>query len=106
MNLKNTLRTLFNIRTKRKPLVPDSKPQVGSKIVRGNIKLNLKYPISDEQWEWLTLQGWRTTNMRTDRRRYLSVPDKMVITLLNASEQERDGLHALLLEWALAQTKA
>jgi hypothetical protein len=99
MNIKNTLRTLFNIRVERALPPPGPQPPVGSSIVRGTLRIRLKYPISSEQWEWFSKLGWRTTDMRTDRRRYLCVQDKTLARLLDADKMKRDDLHARLLQW-------
>jgi len=93
MNLKNYLRTLLKIRVLREPLPPGPKPPVGSNIVRDRLRIRLKYPISGELWEWFAIHGWRTIDMRTNRRRYTCVPDKVLLRLLNAGQLERDALH-------------
>jgi hypothetical protein len=98
MKLKNTLRTLLGIRVEREPLPPGPKPQVGSNIVRDKLRIRLKYPVSDEQWDWFTAKGWRTVDMRTNRRRYVSVPDKLLLKFLNAEITERELLHRRLLK--------
>jgi hypothetical protein len=97
MNLKNTLRTLFRIRAIREPLPPGPKPAVGSNIVRNRLRIRLRYPISGEQWEWFTEQGWRAIDMRTNQRRYICVPDKVLVRLLGANGLERDLLHQRLI---------
>jgi len=58
----------------------------------------LKYPVSDEQWEWFTQKGWRTIEMRTNRRRYVNVPDKILLKMLHASDLEREVLHRRLMK--------
>lgn len=98
MSLKNSLRTLLKIRVLREPLPPGPKPPVGSNIVRDRLRIRLKYPIASEQWEWFTMHGWRTVDMRTNRRRYTCVPDKVLLRLLNAGELERDALHHRLIK--------
>jgi hypothetical protein len=98
MKLKNTLRTLLGIRVERAPLPPGPKPQIGSNIVREKLRIRLKYPVSDEQWEWFTEKGWRTIEMRTNRRRYVNVPDKLLLKFLNADIAERELLHRRLLK--------
>jgi hypothetical protein len=99
MNIKNTLRTLFNIRVERTPPPPGPQPTVGSNIVRGSLRIRPKVPINSEQWEWFSGLGWRTTDMRTDRRRYLCVRNTALLKLLNADKEKRDRLHTRLLQW-------
>jgi hypothetical protein len=98
MKLKNSLRTLLGIRVERAPLPPGPKPQIGSNIVRGELRIRLKYPVTDEQWDWFTEKGWRTVDMRSNRRRYVSVPDKLLMKFLHADEAERELLHRRLLK--------
>lgn len=104
MNVKNTLRTLLGIRVERAPLPPGPKPQVGSNIVRDKLRIRLKYPVSDEQWTWFTEKGWRTVDMRTNRRRYTCVPDKVLLKFLNAGELDREILHRRLIKVATDRT--
>ncbi len=99
MKIKNTLRTLFNIRVERALLPPGPQPTVGSSIVRGSLRIRLKVPIDNEQWEWFSKLGWRTTDMRTDRRRYVCVHDRVLLKLLDADKGKRDHVHAQLLQW-------
>lgn len=101
MNVKDSLRTLLKIRVERAVLPPGPKPQIGSNIVRETFRIRLKYPISDEQWEWFLERGWRTVDMRTNRRRYTCVPDKVLMKLLNSSDLERDVLHQRLVNAAV-----
>lgn len=99
MKIKNTLRTLFNIRVERALPPPGPQPTVGSSIVRGSLRIRLKVPIDNEQWEWFSKLGWRTTDMRTDRRRYMCVEDRALQKLLDADKEKRDRMHAQLLLW-------
>jgi hypothetical protein len=90
MSLKNALRTLLKIRKERALPPAGFKPPVGSNIVLDRMRIRLKHPISDEQWSWLVERGWRTVDMRTDRRRYVLVPEKGVIRMLKAEGLERE----------------
>ena len=95
--MKNMLRTLLKIREVRIPEPPGPKPPVGSNIVRDRLRMRLKFPIDDDQWYFFTRMGWRTVDMRTNRRRYTCVSDKILIKLLKADELEREVLHARLI---------
>jgi hypothetical protein len=101
MNVKDSLRTLLKIRVDRALLPPGPKPQIGSNIVRDAFRIRLKFPISDDQWEWFTEKGWRTIDMRTNRRRYTCVPDKVLLKLLNSNDLEREVLHQRLINVAV-----
>lgn len=98
MNLKNALRNFLGIRTVRKLPPAGPLPPLGSNIVRGKVRIRLKYPVSNEQWKWFTDHGWRTIDMRTDRRRYVCLADKYLVKLLGADRGERDAVHQRLLE--------
>jgi len=104
MMVKNALRTLLGIRVERQQVPAGEMPPVGSNIVLGTLRIRLMHPISDEQWDWLTALGWRTIDTRTDRRRYLRVPDKAVKRMLNADRHSRDRLHYQLLLWTEKHT--
>ena len=95
--IKNTFRTWFNIRVERTTPPPGPQPPVGSSIVRCFLRIRLKVPIDGEQWAWFSAQGWRTTDMRTDRRRYTCVQDRALLKLLDVNK--RDRLHAQMLQW-------
>jgi len=98
MGIKDSLRTLLKIRVLRELSPPGLKPPLGSNIVREKLRIRLKHPISSEQWEWFTKQGWRTVDMRTNRRRYVMVPDKVLLRLLDAKEPDRSVLHQRLIQ--------
>ncbi len=97
MGLKNTIRNVLKIRKERAIAPPGPMPKIGSSVVRNRLRIRLKYPITDEQWGWFTAQGWRTVDMRSERREYTSVPDKIVVKLLERQGAERDALHTRLI---------
>jgi hypothetical protein len=96
--LRDKLRNIAGIRVERQLPPPTEKPPIGSNIVREKLRMRLKYPISDELWKFLTAKGWRTVDMRLNRRRYTIVPDKVLVKLMKASEIERQVLHARLVK--------
>ncbi|MBV8634559.1 MAG: hypothetical protein JO002_08730 [Burkholderiaceae bacterium] len=97
MQLKNAFRNLLKIRQERALPPAGPKPPVGSNIVLDRMRIRLKYPISDEQWNWLTAHGWRTVDMRSERRRYAVVPDKGVTRLLQAEGLGREVIHSKMI---------
>jgi len=105
MNVKDSLRTLLKIRVERATLPAGPKPQIGSNIVRDAFRIRLKFPISDEQWEWFIEKGWRTVDMRTNRRRYTCVPDKVLLKLLHSNDLEREVLHQRLINVAVKHSE-
>lgn len=92
MNLLHSLRTLFNIRKQRQKLPVGSKPPIGSSLILNNVRLKIRVALDDEQWEWLTLMGWRRVDMRNNRRRYQLLSDVTLRKLLDKTE--RDQAHA------------
>lgn len=101
LKIKDFIRTLLGIRKTRQRLPPGRQPVVGSNIVRDTLRMHLKYPISKEQWDWLTETGWRTIDMRNTRRTYVSVEDRAVRALLRAPDAiERAKVHQAILDVA------
>ena len=106
MSLKNAIRNVLNIRKERELPPAGPMPTIGSSIVRDRLRIRLKYPINAEQWEFFTKRGWRTADMRKDRRRYMSVPDKILVKLLDRSGVERESLHNRLIEAEMKKAAA
>lgn len=104
MSLTNVIRNVFNIRKERSVPAAGPMPPIGSNIVRERLRIRLKYPITLEQWEFFSRNGWRTVDMRKDRRRYMSVPDKILVKLLDRSGAERDDLHSRLIKVEMKKT--
>jgi hypothetical protein len=98
LKITDTLRTLFGIRKVRQALPPGSQPIVGSNIVRDRLHIHLKYPITNEQWVWLSREGWRTLDMRTNKRKYTKIDESAVKALIRASADERGLVHQAILD--------
>lgn len=97
MKIKDLLRTLFGIRKSRQLPPLGAQPPIGSNIVREKLRVRLKYPVTPEQWNWLLRMGWRTIDMRDNRRRYTNVPDKFLMKFIKSSIAEREVLHDKLI---------
>lgn len=94
----DSLRTLMRIRRPRQLLRAGLKPTVGSNIVNGSLRMRLKHPVSSEQWYWLAKMGWRTVDMRDNRRKYQLVADGLLQQLLNAeTPEQRADIHASIM---------
>ncbi|HEX7644726.1 MAG TPA: hypothetical protein VF472_21185 [Burkholderiaceae bacterium] len=106
MSLKNAFRNLLKIRQERALPPAGPKPPVGSNIVLDRMRIRLKHPISDEQWAWLTAHGWRTVDMRTERRRYVMVPERGVLRLLKAEGLEREVIHKKMIHLFSEEARA
>ncbi|MFZ6672788.1 hypothetical protein [Undibacterium sp. Xuan67W] len=91
--VKNEIRSLFKIRKERMLPPPGNMPTFGSTIVLHRLKIQLRMTLEPEQWEWLTLKGWRTQDMRKNRRKYFKVPSKAVARLLHAAPEEREDIY-------------
>ncbi|MFZ6641277.1 hypothetical protein ACO0LL_16120 [Undibacterium sp. TC4M20W] len=96
--IKNGFRTIFRVRHDRELPPAGPKPAFGSTVVYKRLKMQLIVPIDYEQWEWLTEKGWRTLDMRSNRRRYFKVPRKAVTRLLHANETDREVLLLQIIE--------
>lgn len=98
MLMIDSLRTLMRIRRPRQLLRAGLQPAVGSNIVNGTLRMRLKYPMSAEQWYWLAKMGWRTIDMRDNRRKYQLVADGLLHQLLNAdTAEQRTDIHARIM---------
>ncbi|MBS0309306.1 MAG: hypothetical protein JSS58_10080 [Proteobacteria bacterium] len=95
--LKDLFRTWLGIRKTRRITPAGPRPQVGSHIVRGRLRIFLRHPITEEQWDWLLDKGWRVANMRTERRRYTLVADNIAKRLLQGDLHSRDIAHTKLI---------
>jgi hypothetical protein len=88
---------VLHIRKARQTPPAGPKPPVGSSIVYETLRMRLNRPVTSEQWDWLIDMGWRTINMRTNRRNYTLVSDQYVNRLLDADEELRQQLHQRLI---------
>ncbi len=98
MLMIDSLRTLMRIRRPRQLLRAGLQPTLGSNIVNGSLRMRLKHPMSAEQWYWLAKMGWRTVDMRDNRRKYQLVSDGLLYQLLNAeTSEQRADIHARIM---------
>ncbi len=90
--LRDQFRTFFKIRKARKLSrfnAEESKPRIGSPIVRGEIRMTVQAGLSDELWAWLGSQGWRVPPVSPDRRHYRDIPASWVTRLFDAQPEYR-----------------
>ena len=98
MVMIDAIRTLMRIRRTRQLLPAGPQPAMGSSIVNGRKRMRLKYAVTGEQWHWLSQKGWRTVDMRQNRRHYELVDDQQVLQLLSAeTTAERSEIHAAIM---------
>jgi hypothetical protein len=106
MNLKHALRALLGIRQARRIPLPGPIPKVGGSIVLNNLRIRLRHPIDHEEWAWLINKGWRSIDMRTNRRAYTLVPNDIVFTMFSKDKTRRETIHSnLTTEPSLADFK-
>jgi hypothetical protein len=98
MRIPDFLRNLAGIRLHRQLAPPSERPLVGSNIAMQNLRMRLKYPINNELWSWLVSKGWRTIDMRKERRHYTMVSDNILVRLLSANDIKREAIHKHLVD--------
>ncbi|MEB0232477.1 hypothetical protein [Undibacterium sp. 10I3] len=81
-------------------------PQFGSTIVWEKLKIQLRMTIDGEQWDWLTMKGWRVQDMRKNRRNYFKVPSKADERLLLASIEEREEVCRRIVNYDYEKSRA
>lgn len=98
--MKDKLRTLFSIRTKRQAPPVGPLPKTGATIVHGSLKMRVTQQMPRELWDWMVLSGWRNLPVVKDRRQGVELPEHTLAELLNAAPGEREALHARILRMA------
>lgn len=98
--MKDWIRTALSIRKKRRPPPVGTLPPVGATIVRGPVKMAVTHEITQDLWDWLVLSGWRNLPVKVDRRKGLRAPQSALRELARVPAQERERVHARLLELA------
>ena len=84
------VRTLFNIRVSRGMPLVGTKPRIGSRICRDDLRMTVQAGMTDSLWRWLVHQGWREITYRPDRRRYRDLPAGYVTQLVDAAVEHRE----------------
>jgi hypothetical protein len=84
-SVKDSVRRLLKIRVDRSLPAVGSKPAVGARICRGDVRMTVQAGLADGHWRWLAKNGWREITYRPDRRRYRDVPSSYVTQLIDAS---------------------
>lgn len=91
--LIDRVRTITGVRKARRVPAVSQKPPAGTSIVLDNLRMRLKYAIDDDLWQWLVSKGWRTMQLRNNRRRYVVVAEKTLMKLMKADLEGRNALH-------------
>ena len=82
--VRNKLRNAFGIRKHRRRLARGPLPAPGSKIINGDVRMEVADGLSSELWGWLLNLGWRKAMYKYDRRRYHEIPMPWVLELYHA----------------------
>jgi hypothetical protein len=98
--LRDRIRTLLNIRVKRRNAVMGTKPRLNSKITVGGMRMLVTSTPVDDLWHFFSLQGWREITNRRDRRRYVNLPRVSFGMLAHCSGSEREIRYRQILDAA------
>jgi hypothetical protein len=86
------VRNALGIRRRRRLLPRGPKPAPGSKIINGNLRMNVVEEMSPQLWAWLQNLGWRKAIYKHDRRKYDEIPMDWVFELNRAPAEEWDKM--------------
>ncbi len=98
--MKDWLRNVFSIRTKRRLPPVGRAPKVGAYLVSGDMKMHVTRPVSRDLWDWMVLSGWRNVPVANDRRQMRDLPEDTFSKLLESVPAERDALLARIMRSA------
>jgi hypothetical protein len=96
--VRDRLRTLLHIRRPRTLPVRGPRPNAGSRIYCGDLRMTVQAGMTAELWHWLQATGWREVVRKPDRRRYIDIPSEAVAELIACDPVDR----AHVLEEAIA----
>ena len=88
--VRDRVRTLLNIRVERDVPGVGTKPAIGSRIFRDDLRMSVQAGMTDGLWRWLVSQGWREITFRPDRRRYRDIPSAYVTQLIDCASEQRE----------------
>jgi hypothetical protein len=83
-SIRNKLRNALGIRKHRRRAARGPQPAPGSKIINGELRMEVADGLSTELWAWLMNLGWRKALYKYDRRRYHEIPMPWVQELYSA----------------------
>jgi hypothetical protein len=88
MKLFDSMRTMLGFRRQRAMPAPGSKPRLGARIVREDVRITVQAGLRDATWAWLIQHGWREETFRNNRRRYREVPPSLVAQIFDAADPD------------------
>jgi hypothetical protein len=92
--VRDRVRTLLKIRVSRGLPSVGTKPGLGARLFRDDVRLTVQAGMTDALWRWLVMEGWREITFRPDRRRYRDIPAAYVTRLIDSTADERDRVIA------------
>ena len=96
--LRDKLRSIFRVRTRRRLAAVGPRPSVGDHIAKEGVRVRVSDEMDEELWQWLILKGWRKIFLSADRRRYLVADDALFDELILAGNEERDSIEDRMIE--------
>ena len=92
--VRDGFRTLLKIRVSRGLPSVGTKPVLGARLFREDVRMTVQAGLTDALWRWLVKEGWREITFRPDRRRYRDIPAAYVTRLIDSTADERDRVLA------------
>jgi hypothetical protein len=92
--VRDRVRTLLRIRVSRGLPSVGTKPALGARLFRDDVRMTVQAGMSDALWRWLVKEGWREITFRPDRRRYRDIPAAYVTRLIDVGAEERERVMA------------
>lgn len=89
--IRDTLRSMLNIRVPRSAAGLGPKPRTGSRIVLGRLRMIVTCTPPDDLWYFISLLGWREVKIPRDRRQYIDLPRASFEQLVRAAPAQREG---------------
>ena len=86
--LRQSVRKLLGIQTRRALAPISPTPRVGDRICSGDVRLQVPTAMSDTLWHWLSKLGWRKITFRPDRRRYIDISEAWAQRLCEARPED------------------
>lgn len=90
--VRDRVRTLLKIRVRREVGRTGSRPALGARVCRDDVRMTVQAGMSESLWRWLQAQGWREITFRPDRRRYRDIPPAYVTRLIDGTADERERI--------------
>lgn len=84
------IRNLLRKGDARRPVPVGTAPGKGAYIFKGDVRVRVDVPLSQEVWQFLTLMGWREVMHKPDRRKYFDADPTAFMRFVRASANQRE----------------